>query len=325
MPKISIVVPIYNTDQYLHRCIDSILNQTFKDFEVILVDDGSTDNSGKICDEYEIKDSRVRVIHQENQGVAEAQNTGVENSVGEFVGIVNSDDFIEDDMYRILYENALKFSADISICKHNQVSGEAREDYKVTNNTIVFNNEEAFECLFTNKYFASHSWDKLCKRKLFEGVRFPSGKIYEDMFTTYRLFEKADCVVYTDYIGYNYFQREDSILHSDFTDSDLDYIDSYDKIFDVAREKYPNSIDTIKSAYVVANMAILSLAYQSGYKDPKITSEIQQNVRHNVKHVYDKSQVPFRTKAGATIVSLNRDLYYMLIKLKQRLKGTSRV
>ena len=116
MPKISVIVPVYNCKKYIKKCVDSIINQTFKDLEIILIDDGSTDESGKICDELKLKDSRIKVIHQENKGVSAARNEGVKASSGDYISFVDGDDYLSEDMYEFLYDNLKKSGADISVC-----------------------------------------------------------------------------------------------------------------------------------------------------------------------------------------------------------------
>lgn len=313
MPKISIIVPVYNVEKYIHRCIDSILHQTFKDFELILVDDGSLDNSGKICDEYAKEDDRIKVIHKENGGLSDARNVGLDIAQGEYIAFVDSDDWIEKDMYSILYENIRKYNADISICKTRKIFDSTVDNNITTNNCIILNNEEAFDCLFNNKYYASHACDKLYKKSLFDGIRYPVGKLYEDMFTTYRLFEKANKVVFSDYIGYNYFQRKDGIVNSKFRPEKLDYIRAFNGIFDLGYSKYPKSINSITISYVLANTTLITDICRAGYKDKSIISELIRNIRENLFCFCRYKHISVRTKMQAVLIAINYRIYSFLV------------
>lgn len=313
MPKISIIVPVYNVEKYIHRCIDSILHQTFKDFELILVDDGSLDNSGKICDEYAKEDDRIKVIHKENGGLSDARNVGLDIAQGEYIAFVDSDDWIEKDMYSILYENIRKYNADISICKMRKIFDSTVDNNITTNNCIILNNEEAFDCLFNNKYYASHACDKLYKKSLFDGIRYPVGKLYEDMFTTYRLFEKANKVVFSDYIGYNYFQRKDGIVNSKFRPEKLDYIRAFNGIFDLGYSKYPKSINSITISYVLANTTLITDICRAGYKDKSIISELIRNIRENLFCFCRYKHISVRKKMQAVLIAINYRIYSFLV------------
>ncbi len=210
-PKISIIVPVYKVEPYLRKCLDSIVNQTYRNLQIILVDDGSPDNCGKICDEYAARDRRIEVIHQENGGVSAARNAGLNLADGDYIGWVDSDDWIEPGMYGYLLENALKYGADIAVCSRF-------ERYK--NKSVrrgwskleVLNREQALEMLLENDCMQNYLWDKLWRKDLFADIVFPEGKTYEDISIMHKLFIKARCVVCLPDVGYNYFQRADSIV-----------------------------------------------------------------------------------------------------------------
>lgn len=201
-PKISIIVPVYKVEPYIHKCIDSILNQTFKEFELILVDDGSPDNCGNICDEYAKKDNRVRVIHKENGGISSARNIGLDVSNGEYIGFVDSDDYIKLDMYERLYNSCKVNNADISIIGTIEVDENGKKLYEHIPDKLDF-----IEVLKR-----AHIWNKLFHRRLFveNNLIFREGKYYEDLELLPKLFikSKKSCVV--NNIGYVYLQRSGS-------------------------------------------------------------------------------------------------------------------
>ena len=195
--KIAIVVPVYNVESYINGCIDSILSQTFQNFELILIDDGSPDNCGKICDDYAEKDSRVIVIHQKNGGLSKARNTGIdwvfENSYSEWITFVDSDDRVHRRMLEFMYNSIGDNSTDIVVGDYQKVFSfdnlvESEQYRKSVYNAADFFAEYASK--------ATVAVCKLYRRRLFTDCRFPNGKLHEDVFTTYKLFAKADKIVY---------------------------------------------------------------------------------------------------------------------------------
>lgn len=211
--KISVVVPVYKVRDYLRRCVDSILSQSFRDFELILVDDGSPDDCGKICDEYAEMDNRVYVIHQENQGLSEARNTGIEwalkNSDSEWITFIDSDDWVHEDYLKVLLEMALKYNVDLSICNCVKTSQYSVEIEKTEVSALTFSPED-FWCF--RQY--GGAWAKLYKKNHFQEIRYPKGLLYEDIFVTYRLLFMQKEVVYIETPLYFYYLRDDSITKS---------------------------------------------------------------------------------------------------------------
>ena len=185
MEKISIIVPIYNVEKYLEKCIKSILSQTYKNLEIILVDDGSPDKCGMICDKYKEIDDRIIVIHQENKGLSGARNTGLKNANGKYVCFIDSDDYINEHMIETLYENLIKTGSDISICDFFQVKeNENIKIKKIENAVKIMNKQECLKKLLYHKYKLDIvTWNKLYKQELFNNIEFPEGKIYEDFAT----------------------------------------------------------------------------------------------------------------------------------------------
>lgn len=228
MPEISIIVPVYKVEEYLPRCIDSILAQTFTDFELILVDDGSPDNCGKICDEYAQKDDRIVVIHKNNGGLSDARNAGIDVATGEYIGFIDSDDWIDPNMYYVLHNNAIKNMADISECLFMQCSDNivVKQPNKIIEK--VFSKENAIIELYNNDNYGSIIvCNKLFKKELFDILKFPVGRINEDQFVTPKLFYHSNCVVFCNYIGYYYFRRQSSIMNSEFSAKRLDAVYAY--------------------------------------------------------------------------------------------------
>ncbi len=210
-PKISVIVPVYKVEPYLRKCLDSIVNQTYRNLEIILVDDGSPDNCGAICDEYAAGDGRIRVIHQENGGVSSARNAGLSAATGEWVGWVDSDDWIEPDMYEYLLKNALEQNADIAVCSHYEVHRET-EVFCGWTGVQLLDTEAALKLLLENNQMKNLLWDRLWRREILDGLVFPVGHTYEDIAVMHRLFLKARRVLCLPEAKYHYRQRQGSIV-----------------------------------------------------------------------------------------------------------------
>ena len=214
MPKISIIVPIYNTEKYLNRCVDSILDQTFTDFECILVDDGSNDSCPHICDEYAKNDVRIKVIHKINGGQAEAKNMGIDIAVGEYIHCIDSDDWIHPQMLEILYRGIIKNNVLLSVCAYEEV-----QTYKNFKKIYEpkFEIFDGMDFLIANDVNAVVPWAKLYHKSLFDGIRYPVGRVCEDEFITYRILYKAGKIAFCNEKMYMYFINYEGITKSGFS------------------------------------------------------------------------------------------------------------
>ena len=230
MPTISVIVPVYKVEPYLRRCVDSILDQTYSDFELILVDDGSPDNCGAICDEYAQKDSRVVVIHQENGGLSAARNAGIDwafaNSDSRWLSFIDSDDWIHPQYLERLLDAAEKKDLPVSVTSFQRVSSET----DVTIQDLMTANPEIWETeeLFCKKNVeATIACAKLYRKELFRDLRYPVGRIHEDEFLTYQILFQTKQVVFLPEPMYWYFQNENGIMHAKWTAKRLDNIDAH--------------------------------------------------------------------------------------------------
>lgn len=210
LPLISIIVPVYNVKEYLEKCLDSICSQTYKNLEIILINDGSSDGSGELCDLFAQRDGRVKVIHQANAGQSAARNRGLDIAQGEYFGFVDSDDWIEPDMYEFLYRLLKENGADISICSHYRDKG-GKSVVKYSSDKILeFTRDEAIRALVIDKRVRNYPVDKLYKRCLFDNIRFPLNRVYEDLAISYLVFYEADKVIMQETPKYHYVIREGS-------------------------------------------------------------------------------------------------------------------
>ena len=221
---ISVIVPIYNVAPYLRQCVDSILMQTYSDLEVLLVDDGSPDECGKICDEYTKSDHRVRVFHTENRGLSAARNVGIENAKGEYLGFVDSDDWIEPDMYEILLKNIQNTNAGISICGYLYESENTQKECACGKN--LYSGIDLQLALFEGKINSS-VWNKLYRRELFQDLYFPEGMNYEDVAIMHRIVDRAGKIATIGEVKYHYRVRSDSISKTYTAKNMLDYADAH--------------------------------------------------------------------------------------------------
>jgi glycosyltransferase involved in cell wall biosynthesis len=216
-PQVSIIVPVYNTGTYLKKCIDSIIAQTYASFELIIVDDGSTDASPQICDDYAKQDKRVKVIHKKNGGLSDARNVGINNSIGEYILFIDSDDWISANMIEELYNNSRKYDADMVISNYLCVNESGNDEgyYKLYIDFMVISGREAISKLYDpNQVYYIIMCAKLIKRKLFDNLRFRVGTVNEDELLTHHLLDKCNKIVCLPQRHYYYYQRPNSIMHT---------------------------------------------------------------------------------------------------------------
>jgi len=219
MLKISVIIPVYNVEKYIEKCINSVLAQTFTNFECILINDGSLDNSGKICDEYAIKDERIKIVHQKNGGVSSARNAGLDVALGEWVTFVDSDDWVEQNYLELMYNNAINNDCDLSICGIQSFAenGEFIEKSKRTA-IIFFDKISAKKTLLDFKYFTTAVVSKLVRRKYINeyNIRFDSEiKVCEDGLFWFEVIDKINKVLYDSTICYNYLRNSTSSTFSE--------------------------------------------------------------------------------------------------------------
>ena len=237
--RISIIIPVYNVSEYIERCLLSITGQTYKNLEIILVDDGSTDDSGKKCDEYAALDSRIKVIHQENQGLSGARNAGLDLANGKYIFFCDSDDYLREDALEIMLYKMIVDHADIVACGITKVYDSALNDKIVEENFTDnkfgrWSGRESVIQMMRGNNVCSVAWNKLYKREMFDNIRFPLGVQNEDEATIYKILYNARIVTYAPAFVYKYYQRSNSIIHNDlekrytfFMDAALDRIDFF--------------------------------------------------------------------------------------------------
>lgn len=228
-PEITIIVPVYNVEKYLRKCLESIIQQSFCDYELILVDDGSKDSGSFICDEYAAKDKRVKVIHKENGGLSSARNAGLDIASGRYIALIDSDDWIALDMLEILYDNIVKYNADISQCDFIKIKSDRELEWSGNSKApSIYSKQSILEKLHASDSITySVVWNKLYRAELFHNIRFPEGKTHEDEFVNYKLIYCANRIVCSENKMYFYRQRANSIMGKKFNLSRMDRLEAY--------------------------------------------------------------------------------------------------
>ena len=261
---ISVIVTVYNIERYLRRCVDSILAQTYRDLEILLVDDGSTDGCPPICDEYERTEPRVRVIHKENGGAADARNAGLEAASGEWIGFVDGDDFIMPEMYETLHRACLEHGAAVSMCGRivwEEKDGTRTRRYCLER-PVLLSGKEAVSHLLMDKDCDSASWDKLYRRELFSDIRYPVGARYDDLNVTARLLSRSERVCHVGKALYSYTRRSGSITGVPFHERTIDAVRQAEQLKAFIDSRYPD-LRKQSTRFVCMNLCVvLTAAYE---------------------------------------------------------------
>ncbi len=254
---LSIIIPVYNTENHLHKCIKSILKQTFAGFELILVNDGSADKSGEICDSYAARDRRIRVIHQQNSGPGKARNAGLDIASGEFVGFVDSDDFIDSEMFRVMVETAKYHNADVVQCGFERLNNEGSSIGSfATENTIIIGEYNCVEQHSLQRSINNYIHCKLIRRAVVETIRFPDLFFSEDAFFLIQAFCLCKKAVLIKDIFYKYIQHDKALTQSPFNVKKMDIIESGKAIHQYVNTRFPD-LSCYWAMYIVLNSAKL--------------------------------------------------------------------
>jgi len=318
---ISIIVPVYNIEAHVGKCLDSIINQTFTDFEVIVINDGSTDKSGDICDEYAKKDKRIKVVHQGKKGVSVARNEGINRATGDFIGFVDGDDYIDRTMYKKLYEACIDTGSSISICKlGREMNGEIINTNDSEYYTVKLTNEQAMKELFKGILYRFSLCNKLFDRDCFENITFPVGRIHEDLSTTYKLFAKAEQAVYLNFIGYIYVKQKESILTKSYYEKRLDAFIGWEEIIEFMRQNYPQQFNIVNSCFTYSCVDhiyyILNQVEDRKYRKEFLHS-IQARIRTYYKDIRSNTVLSFNYKFIVLLINYHIGLFLLAYQLKK--------
>lgn len=248
-PLVSVVIPVYNVEPYLHECVASVVEQTYTNIEIILVDDGSTDSSGTLCDEFALSDSRICVFHKKNGGLSDARNYGILRSHGSLISFIDSDDYVSSNYIMHLYQALVRGKTDIattSICIFRE--GEPPKEHKRdTAEFHVYDACDALEDMLYMRHLEPNAFPKIYKKELFDTIQYPVGKLYEDIATTTKLIDKAGKIAYLDEKDYYYRIRPNSIQTASFNPKKLDLLDQLNIVKSIVQTKYPSAINAYYS------------------------------------------------------------------------------
>lgn len=321
-PEISIIVPVHNVEKYLDECLTSILNQTIKNIEVLLINDGSTDRSGEICERYSQIDKRVKVVHRHYAGVSAARNDGVSLAKGNYIGFVDSDDRIDKDMFSKLLRLCKQTKSDIAICQlGREIEGQLiNVDQKEF--TKELSHMEAMRELFKGKLYRFSLCNKLFKKTCFDNVTFPEGRIHEDLATTYRLFANSNQAIYTNYIGYVYVKREKSILTSRYNQRRLDAFLGWEEILPFMIQNYPDLKNVFISCfgYGCVDHIHYILSQVKDYRKRKLYLGVIRNViRNYYKDLMKEKSLNQKYKHFFTVLNISIPTFIVLVQSRKLL------
>ena len=308
---VSVIVPVYNVEKYLVRCVDSILKQSYNNLQIILVDDGSNDKSALICDEYTKKDTRILVIHKNNGGLSEARNVGIDNAKGDYICFIDSDDFVRETYVKDLLSIILEYNADIAVCLFEKGNSDRFKDIIDENqpNIIVLNNIEALNKLYDEVLNVSMIvvWNKLYSKNLFNKIRFPIGKIHEDEFTMPKLLFEADKIVIINKKDYYYFQSPNSIMRSEFKINRLDALEAFEERINLFNQKGLNELaNKALSAYIyilIRYICIIDNLNDKKYQKAKNT--LIKKLKDTRKFIFNTKKVSIKQKIQILIFSIS--------------------
>lgn len=243
--KISVIVPVYNVDSSLRKCVSSIIRQDYSNLEIILIDDGSTDESGLICDSLAEQDIRIKVIHKKNGGLSSARNDGLKIATGEYIQFIDSDDWIQEEMLTNLCDTLDNTDADLAVCGIIITDGINNEPLQWFEENQVFTTQDALDQLIYNKKLTSHAWNKLYKYEVIKDVPFPEGKLYEDIRMMHFVFEKCRKVAVVKERYYYYYQRSNSITMLPKLKNKIAFVEAFEVRYMALKDKYPQYRETL--------------------------------------------------------------------------------
>lgn len=308
---ISVIVPCYNVEKYLDECISSIVNQTYNNLEIILVDDGSPDKCPKICDEWSQKDLRIKVIHKENGGLSSARNAGLDIAKGKYISFVDSDDFIEKDFIEFLYTNLIKHNGDISCCGYyHYFNSDLKEIRHFKNVELSMDSCEGIKKMNTIGYFGVGSWNKLYKNELFENTRFPVGKLSEDWFILYKLIHKANKIYYDSQPKYYYRQRFGSITRNIKINYDCE--EASKECLEFCIENYQEAVPSAIQSYVLACIGIYNTILCSNKDKNKLI--LYRNKIEKYKSIVNLDGIDEFRKIQIKLFYLSQPIYNIVFK-----------
>ena len=318
MPLISVIVPVYKVEAYLDKCISSIVQQTYTNLEIILVDDGSPDNSGEICDRWAVNDDRIRVIHQKNAGGGAARNAALDIVRGEFIAFVDSDDYIAPDMYKYLYGLLIQ-GADIAECGHVDAFDDNASFDNADAKVVTYAVQEAMTEHIQDRIFRQLIWNKLYRRELIADIRFPVGNRIDDEFWTYRVIANARRLARSSCNMYAYRQQPGSVMHRAFDMTRLQAVDAKCQRLELLRERFPALLPQARKNlwYTCLYLGQMSLLHMPKEDKRKAFEKLSAALKQYPLTRGDKRSLPLKQKVWAILSDIS---FTAACKLRNSLK-----
>lgn len=310
---IDVIIPVYNVENYIERCVNSLLNQTYMDYRILLIDDDSTDNSGKICNELAERNEKVIFYSIENKGIAAARNFGLQISTADIITFVDSDDFVDAKYLERLLKAMEKADADLLISGLTDVWDSTQIKVPDENEIIETPKRgEVIRRIFAQEVIDVSPCAKLYKRKLFDNIKYPEGEIYEDMKVIIKLLEAADKIAVTSYSGYYYYQRSGSIMHSEMSRDRVTLMETMEKYVGYVKERYPEAADAVKMRYIRCGFHVMNRAmFASEYKE--YAMKLRETLCNNRGYILKSGNFKSHEKIAVILLGINVNLYKMML------------
>lgn len=318
---VSVIVPVYNVEKYLDRCLNSILSQTYKNMEIILVDDGSKDSSSAICDKYGEQDNRIKVYHKENGGLSSARNFGIEKAKGDWLYFIDSDDWIDINTINTLINSALKNDCQIAMGSYIFCSSQKEFEKADVNKSIeLYTPKEALSEMTSGLKYVFFAHNRLFKKDLFYDITFPLGKLFEDMYTIYKVIDKADKIVYNSEAKYAYFQRDDSITHNKFNSKQMDWYFALQEYKQFCLINYPELKEKLNNLIIFCCISLINKILISDEKlvcfkkeYTILCDEIKKDYKSYIISKVPGLSINLKYKVSVTLLLVSRMLYQRLL------------
>lgn len=308
---ISVVIPVYNVEKYVEECIISVINQTYTNIEIILVDDGSKDSSGKICDLYSKKDSRIKVIHKENGGLSDARNAGIDEARGKYITFIDSDDYVDEKYIEVLYESLTSSNAQMSQCgiKKFYENGTTEDIYYSSD--CVKSSKEFLLDTYNAHWDNVVVWNKMYLLDSFKNIKFPKGKIHEDEYTTYKIVYDLNRISITSQILYHYRQTLNSITGKKYNIKRLDILEALEERADFFKEKNEQQLYTLT---LIFYLAVIKKHYILVKQYIENSKKIQKKMLKKYRNVHNKLKMNLKEKIKSLFFYIFPNVYYIIKK-----------
>lgn len=323
MPIISVIIPVYNVEKYLEKCMDTVLNQSFRDFEVLLVDDGAKDSTPELCDKIAMQDCRVKVFHKKNGGVSDARNYGLDKMSGKYVTFIDSDDYISLDYLEYLYKLIVENNAQISMVQAQILLETEDKSPTLISREEKISSETAVRRMLLRREATHTCWGKLFDAALWDNIRFPKGLNCGEDYATYYVFDKAKTVAYSDAQMYCYIQRSGSIMHEVCSEKTLSVLDATDSLSEYLLDRWPNSKDEIIDLKIHTYLKNLQIILNTGKNSfLEYQERIVKFVRKNAAFAIKSKRVPFNDKVKVISLLFGKKVF---LKVYNRFDGNRKI